>query len=101
MTKKKFPQKKMALTTQSVDLKSAILHALEDERYDWRTVGGLASALKVGEREVFSVLNSMPDQIVRTTHSDGRNLFTTRSHYQKTHGFQSRLLSALADRVVA
>jgi len=85
----------------SLDLKTAVIQALEDERYDWRTLDGLAHALGTTEREVLGILNSMPDQIVRATAADGQSVFTTRSHYQKTHGFGDKLLSPLADKVVA
>lgn len=91
----------MPQAAQSLDLKTAVLGALEDERYDWRTVNGIARALEVSERDVLRVLGSMPDQIVRTTTADGRSVYTTRSHYEKTHGFSDKLLSALADKVVA
>jgi len=84
-----------------LDLKKAVVQALEDERYDWRTIGGIAKSLRITNPEVVSILNSMPDQIVRATSDDGQGLFTTRSHYEKTHGIGSKLLSALADKVVA
>jgi hypothetical protein len=95
--------------TQAVDpakirdavAESRLINALQDERYDWRTVGGLARALGMDESTVNSLLNSMPDTVVRTTTSDGRILFTTRNHYKRTHGLGDKLLSALADKVVA
>jgi hypothetical protein len=85
----------------SLDLKTALIKALEDERYDWRTILGLARALGTSEKEIIDLLNAFPDQVVRTTGADGQSLFTTRSHYEKTHGFRDKLLSALADKVVA
>jgi hypothetical protein len=106
MARKKFkPQKgklsTMPQTVPTLELKAAVLKALEDERYDWRTVNGLARTLKTNEQEILRVLNSVPDQIVRTNAADGRSVFTTRNHYEKTHGFGDKLLSALADKVVA
>lgn len=80
---------------------TAVIQALEDDRFDWRTVSGVASDLNITEQEVVGVLNSIPDQIVRASAADGRNVFTTRRHYEKTHGFGDKLLSALADKVVA
>ena len=91
----------MAPTTKRTDLASAVVEALEDERYDWRTVGGLSKTLGVTESEILSILNSSPDNIVRTQDADGQTLFTTRSHYQKTHGLGDKILSALADRITA
>jgi hypothetical protein len=91
----------MPQTAQGVDLKTAVLKALEDERYDWRTIKGLAKATGAIETEIIPILASLSDQIVRSQDADGRSLFTTREHYQHTHGFGDRLLSALADRIVA
>lgn len=91
----------MAPTTKGTDLASAVVQALEDERYDWRTVGGLAKALGASESEIMSILNSSPNDIVRTQDADGQTLFTTRSHYQKTHGLGDKILPALADRITA
>jgi hypothetical protein len=97
------PRKKLMMpqVIAGLDLKTAVIKALEDERYDWRTVGGLARALGTDERSIVDILGSMPDQIVRVTATNGQSLFTTRSHYEKTHGFGDKLLSALADKVVA
>lgn len=91
----------MPQITQGIDLKTDLLKALEDDRYDWRTIKGLAKATSATEAEVVSTLNSMSDQVVRSQDADGRSIFTTREHYQKSHGLGDRLLSALADRVVA
>jgi hypothetical protein len=91
----------MSETAQTLDLNTAVTKALEDEQYDWRTIPGLARSLNVSEKDITRVLNSVPDQIVRTTADDGRFLFTARSHYEKTHGFRDKLLSALADKIVA
>lgn len=91
----------MPQSTAGVDLKAAVERALEDERYDWRTIKGLARSTGAREDEIVSVLNSLSDQLVRTQDADGRSLFTTREHYQKTHGLGDKLLSALADRIVA
>ena len=91
----------MPPTIKTIDIAAAILAALEDERYDWRTIKGLVNSTGASEAEVINVLNSMSDRVVRSQDADGRSLFTTREHYQKTHGLGDRLLSALADRIVA
>jgi hypothetical protein len=83
------------------DLKAAVVKALEDPRYDWRTLDGLVRSVGKRDAEILQILNSMPDQIVRATTADGRTVFTTRNHYEQTHGFGDKLLSALADKVVA
>ena len=86
---------------KGLDLKTQVLNALEDKRYNWRTIRGLARALRVDKEAIAKVLSDLTDEIVQATAEDGRLLFTTRNHYEKTHGFGARLLSALADKVVA
>jgi hypothetical protein len=98
------PRKQPVMPTaqaKAIDLNTAILKALEDDRYDWRTIKGLVTDTGAPERDVIAVLNSLSDRLVRTQDADGRSLFTTREHYEKTHGFGDKLLSALADRIVA
>ena len=84
----------------SVELLSAVRSALEDERYDWRTVSGLSRQLKLTDSDILNLLQKIED-VVRSSDETGRSLFTTRSHYEKTHGLGDKLLSALADKVVA
>lgn len=84
-----------------LDLRAAVVRALEDNRYDWRTTAGVARQVGVTEPEVVSILQSMPDDILRAKTEDGRVVFTTRKHYEKTHGLGDKILSALADKVVA
>ena len=91
----------MPQVERSVDLKTAIIRALEDDRYDWRTIPGIARSVGTTEPEVERAIESLTDVMVRATADDGRTLFTTRKHYEKTHGLRDRLLSALADKVVA
>jgi hypothetical protein len=85
----------------ALDVKTRVLAALEDERYDWRTLNGLGRSVGAREEDILSVLNSMPDQVVRATSADGRTVFTTRNHYEKTHGFGDKILSVLTDKIVA
>jgi hypothetical protein len=91
----------MIQAARALDLKTSLIDALEDNRYDWRTIDGLARTLDATKPEILAVLREMSDQLVSATADDGRILFTTRNHYEKTHGFRDKLLSALADKVVA
>ena len=94
----------MGLMTTAVvshDLKGRVIAALENPKYDWRTVGGVASEVSASKDDVAAVLSTMPDIVVRATDDNGRVIFTTREHYERTHGLGDRLLSALADKVIA
>lgn len=95
------PTAENVISEPILDIKTAVVQALEDSRYDWRTVAGLVRSLHVSEPQILTVLSSISDMLVRTYDSEGKALFTTRNHYEKTHGFGEKLLSALADKIVA
>jgi hypothetical protein len=76
-----------------------LIKALENPRYDWRTVSGIASEMGEPESRIKTALDSMKSVVVRATNPDGEPIFTTRRHYQKSHGLTDRLISALTDRV--
>ena len=90
----------MSTTVASSDASDPVIKALENPNYAWRTVKGIVSETGLPEDRVVDTLAKLPDVVVRATDADGRNIFTTRKHYEKTHGFGDKLLSALADRVV-
>jgi hypothetical protein len=83
------------------NLRNLIVRALEDERYDWRTIDGLSEQTGIPETKVKEVLASLEQVIVRSSIPDdsGRDLYTTRRHYRQTHGVGARFLSALSGRV--
>ena len=78
-----------------------VIDALEDPRYDWRTVEGVAEQTGIAPIKVREILMGLEDEIVRSSIPDesGRTLYTTRKHYRDTQGLGTRLLSALADKV--
>jgi len=81
--------------------RQTIIAALEDPRFDWRTVDGIAEQTHLPESDIRRVLEESEDEVVRSSIPDkyGRVLYTTRKHYKETHGLGARFLSALADRV--
>ena len=78
----------------------AVMEALEDPRYRWRTVGGIARQTGLTSREVLAVLEASRDRVLRAraVAPDGAPLFTTREHYQRRAGLGPRLLAALRNR---
>lgn len=89
--------------TEVVDARARdlVIKALEDERYEWRTVEGVAEQTGIPAAIVQAVLKNSETDIVRSTISDelGRALYTTRRHYRETHGLWDRFRSALSDKV--
>jgi hypothetical protein len=86
---------------KDTDLQDVIISALEDPRYDWRTVEGVAEQTSVPGPKVQEILKSLERDVVRSAIPDelGRALYTTRKHYRETHGLGARFLSALSDKV--
>lgn len=82
-------------------IRDQIIRALEDDRYEWRTVDGVSEQTGVPVVEVQDLLESLSQVIVRSSIPDetGRSLYTTRKHYRDTHGLGSRFLAALSDKV--
>ena len=82
------------------DSTHAVIEALEDPRYLWRTVGGIARQTGLTPGEVVAALEGSADRVMRAraTAPDGAPLYTTREHYRRRAGLGSRLLGALRNR---
>jgi ribosomal protein S25 len=78
-----------------------VINALEDPRYDWRTVEGVAEQTGVTPSIVREILKESEHEIVRSSVPDesGQSLYTTRKHYRQSNGLGTRILSALSDRI--
>jgi len=83
------------------NVRDVVIEALEDQRYEWRTIDGLAEQTGLPSGEIQETLESLKEDVVRSSVPDeqGRSLYTTRKHYRETHGLGARILSALSDRV--
>ena len=86
---------------EDADSAALVVHALEDPRYEWRTIHGVSQQTGIPPNKIAEILESLSGDIVRSSTPDesGRNLFTTRKHYRQTHGLGARILSALSDKV--
>ena len=77
-----------------------VFRALENPKYDWRTVEGISEETGIDPSEVSLILQSNPN-VVQSSVPDksGRPLFTTRNHYDKRQNIANRILSAFSDRI--
>lgn len=82
-------------------LRDQIIRALEDNRYEWRTLDGVAEQIGIPAAQVQEILESLKQEIVRSSIPDeaGRNLYTTRKHYRDTQGLGAQFLAALSDKI--
>jgi len=80
-----------------------VVRALENPKYDWRTIDGIAEETGIDPFQVSQILRFLPNvvDIVQSSVPDkfGRPLFTTRNHYKKTQNVASRFLSVFSDRI--
>lgn len=78
-----------------MDHKTLVLKALEDSRWDWRTVDGVSRDTGLSPAEVIEILESSTDEVIRSRIGDrqGRTLYTTRRHYSATQSFLDKFRS--------
>ncbi|MEB3175523.1 MAG: hypothetical protein VKN60_10135 [Cyanobacteriota bacterium] len=91
----------MAATSFPSDNQSLIVQALENPRYQWRTIQGLAKELSIPEREVRNYIASHQDIVVQSSvpTQDGSDLFTTRRKLRQANPM-IRLIGAFKNRAV-
>jgi hypothetical protein len=75
-----------------------VVSALENPKWDWRTIVGISEETGIEPTQVSSILKALPN-VVQTTDKSGRPLFSTRNHYDKRQNIANRILSAFSDRI--
>ena len=77
------------------------MDALEDNRYEWRTLEGVSEQTGIPIPKILETIEGLQDIIIRSSVPDpsGRDLYTTRKHFKETQGILTRILSAVSDKV--
>jgi hypothetical protein len=92
----------MPMNLKSDPKLEAIFAALENPRYEWRTVNGVATDTKLTREEVLEGLIKLidADLVIRSEvpSAKGEELFTTRDHYKHFAPISKRLSAALRNR---
>jgi hypothetical protein len=88
----------MSFTEQELD---AVISALENPNYKWRTVRGIGKESGLSPETVLEILSKRKDIIVQSSipSMDGEDLYTTREHYREFASAGQKLLGALRNRV--
>ena len=75
-----------------------LVNALEDKKYKWRTIRGIANQLNVTTEEIQNLLQQHSSEIIKSSipAETGEELYTTRKHYRKTTSAIDKLLSSLS-----
>ena len=75
--------------------------ALEDNRYKYRTLKGVARSAGVSVEQVSKELDRHPEEIVIISRKNqlGESLYTTRRHYRKKASVSEKMMGAFINRV--
>ena len=82
-------------------IKESVLQALENPKYKWRTIQGIVNEVGLDQAKVREILDQCNDEVVHASKlsKDGRELFTTRSHFQATATLLDKLFGAFKMRL--
>ena len=80
-----------------VDNIEKVMSALDDERYDWRSVKSIAEETGIVDTEVLSIIQIKKRDLVESTNTDddGLHYYTTKTNYERRKGFGSRFFESL------
>ncbi|MGZ3240090.1 MAG: hypothetical protein ACXWJK_06815 [Burkholderiaceae bacterium] len=86
--------------TSSIDSQALVRQALENPKFKWRTVQGVAKEAGVDERTVRRLIAELGENVVRSSvpSISGDDLFTTRKHYRESEGVLGRIVAILRNR---
>jgi hypothetical protein len=79
---------------------TAVLGALANPNYKWRTIGGVAKETGLDTKVVLNVLSTKADQIVKSSVQslEGSDLYTTRDHLRMKASLGEKILGAIKNR---
>ena len=71
--------------------------ALENDKYKWRTVRGVAKELNANAQEIMSLISKHLDEVIKSAvpAETGEDLFTTRRHYRRKASPFDKITSSL------
>jgi hypothetical protein len=79
-----------------------VVTALENDKYDWRTIDGIVRETNLSFNDVFGVLKKLDGEgrlVQSNIRHSGKQLFTTRNYYNKSRGLLDNIRSSWADSV--
>lgn len=79
----------------------AVIAALENPGYQWRTVSGVAKEAGVSEATVLEIISLNRDRIVQSSvpSTKGEDLYTTRKHYREFASPIQKIFGAVKNRI--
>lgn len=85
----------------NVDHYVRVRRALENDKYSFRTINGVAKEANVKPADVEKAISRHNDEVVilHRRGSDGERLITTRKHYKKKATLKEKLMGAMLNCV--
>jgi hypothetical protein len=83
------------------DLYLKVKQALENEKYSFRTIEGVAKETRLNKSQVEKAIINHNDEVVilHRKGSQGERLVTTRSHYSSKASLKEKLMGVMLNRV--
>lgn len=80
------------------EIRQRVIAALENPKFQWRTVDGIAKELGLPKATVQGTIDVLGELVIRSSVPDdhGRPLYTTRAHYKEYSSLANRILSAFS-----
>lgn len=77
--------------------------ALENKKYKWRTVRGVAKELDTTDIRILELIKQRANEVIKSSipAETGEDLYTTRVHYRKNESSYAKLISSLIQSVSA
>lgn len=87
-------------TGKTGNVAHAVVEALENPNYKWRTLEGVAKDTGIEPFVVYRVIEKLGTQVVKASvaSTKGDELFTTRRHFRQKGSFLSRFAAVLRNR---
>jgi hypothetical protein len=76
-----------------------VLQALENPKYKWHSLTGLATEVAADKETVGAFLEMRPQLAIKATDAKGKEWFTTKRHYQAKAGLWSKIVGGATGKV--
>ncbi|MDG5814951.1 hypothetical protein QA601_07680 [Chitinispirillales bacterium ANBcel5] len=89
------------MTDESHSELEKVLRALENKKYRWRTIQGIAEEECMSAERVECVIHANKEKIVRSSlkSEKGETLYTTRRHYKQNASVCERIVASFKNRI--
>ena len=80
-----------------------VVTSLENKKYKWRTVRGVAKELNVTTEDILKTFAEHENEIIKSSipAESGEDLYTTRRHYKKTSSLIDKVLTSITGTVTS